>query len=74
MENEKSLTEGEYDKLSQSLSLGWSFTKFGNASLDTITRLCKERGLNADQTGDVEDAYARHPKRTTSATPQQQGK
>ena len=68
--NETLLTEKEYNELSKSLSLGLTFTKFGNATLDIITRLCKDRNLNVDQTGDVENAHARHPKRFAS----QQGK
>ena len=70
MENENCLTVEEFNVLSQSLSLGLTFTKFGNATLDIITRLCKDRNLNVDQTGDVENAHARHPKRFAS----QQGK
>ena len=72
--NETLLTEEEYHELSQSLSLRWSFTKFGNVSPETISQLCRERGLNVDQRSDLEDAYARHPKRFTSANPVHQGK
>ncbi len=72
MQEENPLTQEEYNVLSQTLSLGVTFNKFGNASQETIIRLCKDRGLNVDQTGDVEDAHARHPKRLTP--PQQQGK
>ena len=64
---EKELLEPDYLMLSQRLAIGLTYTKFGNATLESITRLCKELGLNAVQTIDVEDAWARHSKRFASS-------
>ncbi len=72
MQEENPLTQEEYNVLSQTLSLGVTFNKFGNASQETIIGHCKDRGLTYLQIVDVEYAHARHPKRFTP--PQQQGK
>ncbi len=74
MENETLLTEEEYNELSKSLSLGLTFTKFGNATLDIINLHCKQLNLDPSEIIDVQDAYARHPKNFTSVASVHQGK
>ncbi len=72
MHEENPLMQEEYNVLSQTLSLGLTFNKFGIASHETIIGHCKDLGLTNVQIVDVEYAHARHPKRFTP--PQQQGK
>ncbi len=70
MEEEQPLTRVEYD----ALPLGedrWSFLAFGNVSLETLRAHCKHAlGLTDLQIGQVEDAWARHPKRFNRSSQQ----
>jgi hypothetical protein len=45
------------------LGISWSWTKFGNVSQATVLKFAKERNLTANQQGDLEDLWAKHPNR-----------